>query len=158
MAGRFIDDRLGWSASHHLSAPARSAICRTICAWAPTPPGTRWRDHIHAQWTHFTDPANVQPKVSSLLRRAAQHLRTNPPLDVTLENLNKIIESLEAPLPRKKEQAIREVFDPDKDDRQAVSTDIVERVRELGLQPFRAPDALAVYRSRRDSAHRVDGY
>ena len=84
----------------------------------------------------FTDPANVQPKVSSLLRRAAQHLRTNPPLDVTLENLNKIIESLEAPLPRKKEQAIREVFDPDKDDRQAVSTDIVERVRELGLQPF----------------------
>ncbi|MCY4020639.1 MAG: hypothetical protein OXG39_14605 [Chloroflexi bacterium] len=100
------------------------------------------RDHIHAEWTHFTDPANVQPKVSSLLRRAAQHVRTNPPADVTLENLNAIVESLEAPLSRRIENSIREIFKPDSEDPYRVSTAIIEKVRELGLQPFRAPDAL----------------
>ena len=98
------------------------------------------RDHIHAEWTHFTDPANVQPKVSSLLRRAAQHLRNYPP-DVTLKDLNAIVESLEAPLSERMVNSIREVFKPDSDDLRRVSAAIVERVRELGLQPYRALDA-----------------
>ena len=100
------------------------------------------RDHIHAEWTFFTDPANVQPKVSSLLRRAAQHLLTNPPPEVTPENLSAIVESLEAPLSRRMEHSIREAFTPESDDRLAVSVAIIEKVLELGLQPFRAPDAL----------------
>lgn len=100
------------------------------------------RDHIHAEWTHFTDPANVQPKVSALLRRAAQHLRGNRPPDMPRERLNAIVESLEAPLSRRLENSIREVFQPDSLDRRGVSNAIIERVRELGLQPFRAPAAL----------------
>ena len=139
--GDIIDDRLGClrlvtctpNTERHLPDDLRLGV---YAAW------DKARNHIHAEWTFFTDPANVQPQVSSLLRRAAQHLRTNPPPDITLENLNAIVESLEAPLPRKKEQAIREVFDPDSEDRHGVSVAIVERVRELGLQPFRAPDAL----------------
>ena len=138
--GDIIDDRLGClrlitcepSTERHLPDELRMGA---YAAW------DRARDHIHAQWTHFTDPANVQPKVSSLLRRAAQHLRANPP-DISLEDLNEIVESLEAPLSRKMEQYIREVFDPDSEDRHGVSAAIIERVRELGLQPFRAPDAL----------------
>ena len=36
----------------------------------------RARAHIHSEWSFSTDPANVQPQVSSLLRRVAQHLRS----------------------------------------------------------------------------------
>ena len=139
--GDIIDDRLGClrlitcepTTERHLPDELRIGA---YAAW------DKARDHIHAEWTFFTDPANVQPQVSSLLRRAAQHLRSNPPPDVTLENLNGIVESLEAPRSRKEENPIREVFDPDSDDRKGVSTAIIERVRELGWQPFRAPDAL----------------
>ena len=85
--GDIIDDRLGClrlitcepSTERHLPDDLRMGA---YAAW------DKARDHIHAEWTFFTDPANVQPQVSSLLRRAAQHLRTNPPPDVTLENLN----------------------------------------------------------------------
>jgi len=139
--GDIISDRLGClrlvtcepNTERHLPEDMRLGA---YAAW------DKARDHIHAEWTFFTDPANVQPKVSSLLRRAAQHLRTNPPPDVTLENLNAIVESLEAPLSRRMENSIREAFKPDSDDRLAVSAAIIEKVRELGLQPFRAPDAL----------------
>lgn len=138
--GAIIDDRLGClqlvtcapDTERHLPDDLRHDA---YAAW------DKARAHIHTEWTHFTDPANVQPKVSSLLRRAAQHLRNNPP-DVTQEDLTAIVESLEAPLSRRMENSIREVFKPDGDDRQGVSAAIIERVRELGLQPFRAPDAL----------------
>ena len=139
--GDIIDDRLGClrlvtcepSTERHLPDELRMGA---YAAW------DKARDHIHAEWTFFTDPANVQPEVSSLLRSAAQHLRTNPPPDITLEDLNEIVESLEAPRSRKEETAIREVFKPDSDDRKGISAAIIERVRELGWQPFRAPDAL----------------
>ena len=138
--GEIIDDRLGClrlitcepDTVRHLPDEMRMGA---YAAW------DKARDHIHAEWTFFTDPANVQPKVSSLLRRAAQHLRTNPP-DIRSEALNDIVESLEAPLSRRMENAIREVFKPDSEDRRGVSAAIIEKVRELGLQPFRAPDAL----------------
>ncbi len=139
--GDIIDDRLGClrlvtcepNTERHLPDDMRMGA---YAAW------DKARDHIHAEWTFFTDPANVQPKVSSLLRRAAQHLRANPPLDVTLAYLNAIVESLEAPLSRRLENSIREVFKPDSDDRRAVSAAIIAKVQELGLRPFRAPDAL----------------
>ena len=137
--GQIIDDRLGClrlvtcapGTQRHLPEDLRQGA---YAAW------DKARDHIHAEWTHFTDPANVQPKVSSLLRRAAQHLRVNPP-SIPLDDLNAAVESLEAPLSRRQEQAIREVFKPECDDRQGVSDAIIERVHMLGLQPFRAPDA-----------------
>ncbi len=139
--GEIIDDRLGClrlvtcapDTERHVPDDVRMGA---YAAW------DKARDHIHAEWTFFTDPANVQPKVSSLLRRAAQHLRSNPPADMTLENLNSIVESLEAPLSRRMENSIREAYKPDSDDRLAVSAAIIEKVRELGLQPFHAPDAL----------------
>ncbi|MDE2637215.1 MAG: phospholipase D-like domain-containing protein [Chloroflexota bacterium] len=139
--GDIIDDRLGClrlvtcepNTERHLPDDMRMGA---YAAW------DKARDHIHAEWTFFTDPANVQPKVSSLLRRAAQHLRANPPLDVTPAYLNAIVESLEAPLSRRLENSIREVFKPDSDDRLAVSAAIIAKVQELGLQPFRAPNAL----------------
>ena len=139
--GEIIDDRLGClrlvtcepTTERHLPDELRMGA---YVAW------DKARDHILAEWAFFTDPANVQPQVSSLLRRAAQHLRANPPPDITRDDLNAIVESLEAPRSRKEENEIREVFQPDSDDRKGVSTALIERVRELGWQPFRAPDAL----------------
>ena len=93
------------------------------------------REHIYDEWTFYTDPANVQPRVSGLLRRVAQHLRTHPPRHIAPERLHDILNSVETPLPRWQEQEIRETFNAEQDDVYAVSAAIVEKVQELGLQP-----------------------
>ena len=83
----------------------------------------------------YTDPANVQPRVSGLLRRVAQHLRTHPPRHIAPERLHDILNSVETRLPRWQEQEIRETFNAERDDVYAVSAAIVEKAQELGLQP-----------------------
>ncbi len=99
------------------------------------------RSHIHDEWSFATDPANMQPRVTSLLRRVAQHLRTHAP-DLTQEELNDVLNAVEAPLSRRNETSIRGVFAQDHSDPVAISGQLVAKVRELGLQPFQAPDPL----------------
>ncbi len=99
------------------------------------------RTDIYEEWSYSTDPANLQPRVRPLLREAAQHLRTYPP-EINQNELLDILNSLEAPLERRTERQIREVFDRESDDPYAVSEIIVAKVRELGLQPFVPPEPL----------------
>ena len=101
----------------------------------------RAREHIHSEWSFSTDPANVQPQVSSLLRRVAQHLRTYPP-NIGQEELTDALNSVEAPLSPRNEKSIRDVFNQDLADPLRLSSLLVEKLRELGLQPFQAPDPL----------------
>ena len=98
------------------------------------------RDDIYDEWDAATDPRNIQPRVRPLFRRIAEHLRRHPPPDV--ENLDNIVDGIEAPWGARIERQLRQVFDPDVDDTIAVSRRVVEKVRELGLQPYRAPLAL----------------
>lgn len=99
------------------------------------------RDDIHEEWSYSTDPANLQPRVRPLLREAAQHLRTYPP-DINQDDLRDILNALEAPLERRTERQIREVFRQETDDNYQISADIIAKVIELGLQPFVPPDPL----------------
>ena len=101
----------------------------------------RAREHIHSEWSFSTDPANVQPQVSSLLRRVAQHLRTYPP-NIGQEELTDALNSVEAPLSPRNEKSIRDVFNQELADPLRLSSLLVDKVRELGLQPFQAPDPL----------------
>lgn len=110
----------------------------TYDAWA------RARRDIYEEWTFATDPANLQPRIRPFFRAAANHLRAHPPAGVPQRELDQIVEALEAPWGVRIERAIREVFTPEAGDPLAASAALVEKVRELGLQPFVQPEPLPV--------------
>ncbi len=100
----------------------------------------RARRDIWQEWTFATDPANLQPRVRPFLRTAAAHLRRYPPPGLTQEELDTLIEAVEAPWGVRIERQIREAMAGE--DPVAVSAALAAKVRDLGLQPFRAPEPL----------------
>lgn len=71
-------------------------------------------------------------------------MRKYPPKGLIQGELDKVLDSLEAPWGIRIEREIRAVFDPESSDPYAVSEAIVEKVRELGLEPFIAPEPLPI--------------
>ena len=100
------------------------------------------RKDIYDEWMFSTDPANLQPRIRPFFRQAAEHLRKHPPADVSQDELDATIESLEAPWGVRIERSIKEVFNREGEDPIAASKVLVWKVRELGLQPFIQPEPL----------------
>jgi phosphatidylserine/phosphatidylglycerophosphate/cardiolipin synthase-like enzyme len=100
------------------------------------------RTDIYSEWLKATDPKELLPPIRPLFRAAANHLRQHRPEDMSLEELDRIVESLEAPWGTRVERALREVFTPEAAEGQETSRRIVDRVRELGLQPWKPPQPL----------------
>ncbi len=98
------------------------------------------RHDIFSEWALATDPANLQPKVRPALKAAADHLRKYPPPDLNQNEINALIESIEAPWGTRIERQIREATEPA--NATETSKAIVEAVKRLGLEPFRAPEPL----------------
>jgi len=105
-------------------------------AWAKA------RQDIFAEWMFATDPLNLQPRIRPFFRNAAEHLRKYPPTEIRQNELDLLVESIEAPWGIRYERAIKEVFNPEADDPYVASAVLVEKVRELGLQPFVQPEPL----------------
>tara|TARA_Y100001933_G_C18928667_1_gene534321 strand:- start:478 stop:1290 length:813 start_codon:yes stop_codon:yes gene_type:complete len=99
------------------------------------------RNDIYDEWGFSTDPANLQPRVRPLLREAAQHLRSYPP-EINQPELIAVLDALEAPLERRIEKQFREIMKQDDIGNYPMSARIVEKVQELGLQPFEPPQPL----------------
>lgn len=98
--------------------------------------------HIHQEWMHDTDPANLQPKLRPTLRSAAEQVRAFPPSGIDEPSLARLIESLEAPWGARIERQIREALNaPEGVER---SNAVARTVGELGLEPYRPPDPLPV--------------
>jgi len=134
----------------------------TYAAWE------RARRDIYDEWTFATDPANIQPKIRPLFKRAAEHLRSHPPAGYSQEETDDAIEAIEAPWGIRQEREIRAVLDRTEtaigsgegagaaDDAgetassgggstaQEISEALMEKVQELGLQPFVQPEPLPV--------------
>jgi hypothetical protein len=117
----------------HLPADLANA---THDAWAKA------RKDIFDEWTFSTDPANLQPRIRPFFRAAADHLRAHPPAGVQQAELDLIIEAVEAPWGVRHERTLREAFDREAQDPLMASAALVEKVRELGLQPFVQPQPL----------------
>ncbi|MBM3747941.1 MAG: hypothetical protein FJW34_19310 [Acidobacteria bacterium] len=98
------------------------------------------RRDIFDEWQFATDPANLQPKVRPALRAAAGHLRKFPPPPLTQEEIDAVIDAVEAPWGMRIEKQIREALASS--DGVDASRRIVDTVRQLGLEPFRAPEPL----------------
>jgi hypothetical protein len=104
----------------------------------------RARADILSDWMWATDPANLQPAVPRIFRAMAAHLRRYPPEGMGVEEVDAILERLEAPWPRRMQNVFREVFNPDEASADPLETSqkIVAKVRQQGLPPFRQPEPL----------------
>jgi hypothetical protein len=100
------------------------------------------RDDIYESWLYATDPMNLQPRVRPLFQEAAAHLRQYPPPALTQDELIDAIESLEAPWGIRIEKQLRAVFQVETTDPVSVSRALVEKIDELGLEPYVAPEPL----------------
>lgn len=102
----------------------------------------RARANIFERWSHETDPANLQPRVSKLCRQLATFLRDHPPPEMEQARVERCLEAIESPCSRRDEIALRGVFDAEYASDSAKSDAIVEAAEALGLEPFAAPEPL----------------
>jgi SNF2 family DNA or RNA helicase len=100
------------------------------------------RGDIFQQWQEQTDPLNVQPHIRKLFREVGQHLRDHWPDDMTQEKLQTTVSSVEAPWPRRYERELREIYEDESFAPVEKSRELVAKVKNLGLQPYEAPDPL----------------
>ncbi len=95
----------------------------------------RARRDIFEEWKFATDPANLQPRVRAGMKAAADHIRKYPPPEFTQEQIDRLIECIEAPWGVRIERQIRDCLDGGKG--VGASVAIAAKVKELGLEPFK---------------------
>jgi hypothetical protein len=78
--------------------------------------------------------------VRPALKAAADHLRKHPPAGIVQEDLDRLIEAIEAPWGIRIEKQIREALESGTET--ATSAELAKKVKELGLEPFKPPEPL----------------
>ena len=110
---------------------------------------TAWklaREDILSRWNHLSDKANLEPKVPLRLTRAAEIVRSHAPVDMTQNDIDRAVDALSAPYPERVIRTITaEVKRTTNPEEQALG--ILSVIRELGLQPYVAPEPLPEIRS-----------
>ena len=94
---------------------------------------------ILLDWMRETDPVNLQPSVRPLNHRVAAFIRANPPLDMSKERLERALDVLESPWPRREEMLLRDWFDTSGHEGATLSCFLIDRVLETGLEPVVPP-------------------
>ena len=97
--------------------------------------------HIVEQWNHMSDPANLQPKVAPRLHRAAEVLRQHPPPDLTQGEIDRAIDTINAPYPERTIRTIQAAI-TSTDDPTEQSEKVLGIIHSLGLEPYIPPDPL----------------
>ena len=100
------------------------------------------REDVWQSWTRETDPANLQPKVRPLNQRVAEFIRANRPPNDPSDNINRALDILEAPWPRREEILLRDWFADASAAGAEKARRIVTNVLETGLEPFNQPPLL----------------
>ena len=112
-----------------------AAIEGAFAAWKTA------RDHIVDQWNFMADKANLEPKIAPRLRRAADIVRENPPPGSTQDEIDRAIDTINAPYPERTirtiQAAVRSSSNPVKQ-----AEKILEVIQTLGLEPYVPPDPL----------------
>jgi hypothetical protein len=109
---------------------------RAYLAW------DRAREDIFDEWQKAADPRNLQPDIRPLFKSAAAHVRRHVPGDIKREDVDRIVEALEAPWGLRVEKALRTVFTPESAEGEDTTRKLIELVKTLGLQPWQAPKPL----------------
>jgi len=102
------------------------------------------KEDIYLHWTEATDPANLQPRIPKAFRDTAAHLRAYPPDDTSQEDLDLLLDAVEAPWGARIGRELREILRDENITHKTKSNQLKEKIAELGLQPFIAPEPLPV--------------
>jgi len=100
------------------------------------------RRDIYVQWQEQTDTLNVQPDIRKLSREVGDHLRDHCPDELTQDEIQEAIEAVEAPYGRRYERELRDIYETESLEPIEKSRQLVDKIDELGLQPYEAPDPL----------------
>lgn len=93
------------------------------------------------RWNFMADKANLEPKIAPRLRRAAEILREHPPPKVTQEEIDRAIDTINAPYPMRTIQIFQEAIRSSEDPIEQAEK-ILGVISDLGLEPYEAPDPL----------------
>ena len=94
------------------------------------------KEDIYKEWSFFTDPKNLQPKVRKINRDIQKHLVDFPPNISTSQALNAILN----PLNGNQERQLRIILKSEEYDQLKKSELLVEKIKSLGIEPFKQPD------------------
>ena len=98
------------------------------------------QSHVYKSWQHETDPKNLQPKISGMNRKVSQFIQNHPPRDMNLEKLDRAIDILDAPWPKRESTLLREWFNEAETSGQVHT--LVENVLGTGFEPSNIPHPL----------------
>ena len=101
------------------------------------------REDIFERWDEATDLRSLQPIVPKAMRDAADLLREYPPMGMSQEERNFLLDALESQYPVRLQKMVRDAMRSSNDPRdQAVA--VARTVRELGLEPPTPPAPLPI--------------
>ena len=97
---------------------------------------------IRTSWMRETDPANLQPPVRPLNHRVAEFIRAHPPIDMSEDRMNRALDILESPWPRREEIMLRGWFESAEYEGAFLSRFLIDQIMETGLEPTVPPPPL----------------
>ena len=97
---------------------------------------------ILKSWMYETDPANLQPKIRKINREVAHFIRSYKPSDMEEQTINKALDIVESPWPRRDEALLREQFNDDSDNGEEKAKRLINWIIKTGLEPAGSPDPL----------------
>ncbi len=154
---RFVEADADWRLKGEESAVEREmGVClRLIECEQDTPTGQfemlqdrvydfwrRAQDDILHDWMRETDPANLQPDVRPLNRRVAEFIRAHPPIDFTEDKINRALDILESPWPRREETMLRSWFESSDLSGSELASDLIKQIFGTGIEPSQSPPPL----------------
>ena len=154
---RFVSADNGWGVSGAKDAMVRElGACLRLIECEPETPvwfpdGFRERvydfwdaaqEDIWSEWMRETDPANLQPRVRPLNLRVAEFIRNNSPAGTPEGRVNRALDILESPWPRREEILLREWFASENCSGAAFSEFLIDRILDTGLEPAEPPSPL----------------
>ena len=95
-----------------------------------------------ADYSFYSNPANLQPQVRPLNHRVAEFIRGNPPLDMSDDRVKRALEILESPWPRREEIMLRGWFESDEYQGVALTSYLIGQILDTGLEPIESPPPL----------------
>ena len=99
------------------------------------------KEDIFQSWMYEADPANLQPKIRKINRDVASFIRSHRPVEINEHTINKALDIVESPWPRRDETLLREVFN-NSDKRKEKAKRLINWIIKTGLEPSGSPELL----------------
>ncbi|MDE0131846.1 MAG: helicase-related protein [bacterium] len=99
------------------------------------------RHDIVEKWNHLADKANLEPRIPPALTKAADVVRFHAPRGLTQDQIDKAIDTLNAPYPQRTIRTIRAAMKTTNDPA-AQASEVLDVISNLGLEPYAPPKPL----------------